>query len=70
MNNKIIGMVLLVIGLILLFFAYQSSQGIDDQVTEAVTGRFTDSTIWFLIAGAISAVAGIGLMLTGKSASN
>ena len=47
-NNKILGLVLLVVGLILLFFAYQSSQSLGDQVSEAVTGRFTDSTTWFL----------------------
>lgn len=61
-------LVLLVVGLILLFFAYQSSQSVGDQVTEAVTGRFTDSTTWFLILGAASAVAGVALLLFGKSA--
>ncbi|MFP3874990.1 MAG: DUF3185 family protein [Thiohalophilus sp.] len=38
-----------------------------DQVTEAVTGRFTDSTIWFLIFGAASTVAGFGLLLSARS---
>ncbi|MGY6552954.1 MAG: DUF3185 family protein [Wenzhouxiangella sp.] len=66
MNNRILAIVLLVVGLILLFFAYQSSQSLGDQVTEAVTGRFTDSTIWFLILGAASAVAGVGLLLFGN----
>ncbi len=70
MNNKILAIVLLVVGLILLFFAYQSSQSLGDQVTEAVTGRFTDSTTWFLILGAVSAVTGFGLLLFGKSASH
>ena len=69
-NNKILAIVLLVVGLILLFFAYQSSQSMGDQVTEAVTGRFTDSTIWFLVLGAASAAAGLGLLLLGKSARN
>lgn len=66
-SNKILGLVLLVVGLILLFFAYQSSQSLGDQVSEAVTGRFTDSTTWFLILGAASAVAGLGVLLLGKS---
>lgn len=70
MNNRILAIVLIVVGLILLFFAYQSSQSLGDQVTEAVTGRFTDSTTWFLILGAASAVAGVGLLLFGKSGSN
>lgn len=67
MNNKVLAIVLLVVGLILLFLAYQSSQSLGDQVTEAVTGRFTDSTVWYLIIGAASAVAGLGLLLFGKS---
>jgi hypothetical protein len=69
-SNKILALVLLVVGSILLFFAYQSSQSLGDQVTEAVTGRFTDSTTWFLILGVASAAAGVGLLLFGRSASN
>jgi len=60
-------MVLLAVGFILLYFAYQSSQSLGDQVTEAFTGRFTRSTIWFLILGAAAAVAGVGLLLFDKS---
>ncbi|MFN3712755.1 MAG: DUF3185 family protein [Alcanivoracaceae bacterium] len=67
-TNVILSLVLLTVGLILLFFAYQSSQSLGDQVTEAVTGRFTDSTIWFLILGGASAAAGVGLLLFGRSA--
>lgn len=67
-HNKTLALVLLVVGLILLFFAYQSSQSMGDQVTEAITGRFTDSTLWLYIAGAASTVAGIGMLLTGRSA--
>lgn len=69
-SNGILAIVLLVVGLILLFFAYQSSQSVGDQVTEALTGRFTDSTIWFLILGAASAAAGVGMLLFGKPTSN
>ena len=68
MNMKVVAIVLLVVGLILLFLAYQSSQSLDDQVTEAFTGSFTDSTIWFLILGAAATVAGAGLLLFGSTA--
>lgn len=67
MNSKILAIVLLVVGAVLLFFAYQQSQSLGDQVSEALTGRFTDSTIWFIILGAASAVAGVGLLMFGKS---
>ncbi|MFO8112148.1 MAG: DUF3185 family protein [Desulfosalsimonadaceae bacterium] len=61
-SNQIIGIVLLAVGIVLLFFGYQSSQAVDDQITEAITGRFTDATMWFLIAGGVSAVVGIGIL--------
>lgn len=67
MSKRVLALVLLVAGLILLFFAYQSSQSLGDQVIEAVTGRFTDSTTWFLILGAASAVAGVVMLLTGRA---
>lgn len=67
MNNRILAIVLLVVGILLLLFAYQSSQSMGDQVTEAVTGRFTDSTIWFLLLGAAATAAGVGMMLLGRS---
>lgn len=60
-GNKVIGIVLLVIGLILLYFGWQSSQSVGDQITETFTGRFTDSTMWFLIIGAAAAVGGVML---------
>jgi len=66
--SRIIALVLIGVGGILLFFAYQSSQSLADQVTEVVTGRFTDSTIWFIVLGAASAIAGVGCLLIGKSA--
>lgn len=60
-GNKVIGIVLLVVGLILLYFGWQSSQSVGDQITETFTGRFTDSTMWFLIIGAAAAVGGVML---------
>jgi hypothetical protein len=69
-TNKILALALIVVGSILLFFAYQSSQSLGDQVTEAITGRFTESTTWFLILGAASAAVGVGLLLFNRSASH
>ncbi|MDO8862089.1 DUF3185 family protein [Haliea sp. E1-2-M8] len=66
-NNRVLSLVLLVVGVILLFFAYQSSQSLGDQLTEAVTGRFTDATTWYLILGGASVAAGVGLLMSGKS---
>ncbi|MFU8877494.1 MAG: DUF3185 family protein [Wenzhouxiangellaceae bacterium] len=58
-SNKLIGLVLLVVGIILLYFGYQSSQGLDDQISEAFTGNFTDSTLWYYLLGGVASVAGL-----------
>lgn len=63
MSTKIIGLVLLVVGVILLVFGWNASQSIADQVTETFTGRFTDETMWYIILGAASVVAGLVLTL-------
>ena len=39
--QQLVGIALLVLGLILLYFGYESSQGLDDQVSEALTGEYT-----------------------------
>jgi drug/metabolite transporter (DMT)-like permease len=61
--KKLIGVALLVAGVILLVLGYQSSQGLDDQISEALTGEFTDRTLWYWITGGMSSA--IGLVLLG-----
>ncbi|WP_111641839.1 DUF3185 family protein [Marinimicrobium alkaliphilum] len=68
--NRVMALILLVVGAVLLYFAYQSSQSVGDQVSEAFTGRFTESTTWLVILGAASAAAGVGMLLFGKSSAN
>lgn len=55
---KPLGIVLLVVGVLLLVFGFQSSQSLGDQVTETVTGRFTDGTMVMIIGGAAALAAG------------
>lgn len=57
-SSKLVGIVLLVVGIGLLYFGYQSTQSIGNQLSETVTGRFTDETMWYLIGGAAAAAAG------------
>jgi hypothetical protein len=65
-DTKLIGIVLLVAGAILLFFGWQSSESLGDQLTETLTGRFTDETMFFIIGGAVAAAAGLYLTLRGR----
>lgn len=61
-TNRLVGFVLLVLGVVLLYFGWQASQSVADQVTESITGNFTDNTMWYLIGGAISLTAGAFLV--------
>lgn len=61
--NKIIGLAILVAGLILLYFGYTEYNSTASQVTEVVTGNPTDNTVWFLVAGAVAAIVGVGALL-------
>ncbi|MFW5955080.1 MAG: DUF3185 family protein [Guyparkeria sp.] len=61
--QQLIGIALLVLGLILLYFGYQASQGLDDQISEALTGEYTDNTMLYWIAGGVSAVVGLVMLL-------
>lgn len=63
---RIIGIVLVVIGVILLGMGYNATQSFGEEVSEAVTGKYTDETTWYFIAGAAAAVGGLLLAIFGK----
>lgn len=60
--TRIIGLVGVALGLALLFFAWRGTNAPVDQLAEAVSGRYTDQTMWALFAG-IAATVGGGLLL-------
>ncbi len=62
-TQNIIGVILLVAGAALLFFGFQQSQGVGEQVYETFAGRFTDSTTWYLVAGAAATLGGVILLI-------
>lgn len=66
--SSIIGVVAAAVGIALLFFAWRASNAPVDQVSEALTGRFTGNTMWYLIGGVIGVVAGGALLLRGFAA--
>ena len=65
-NGKIIGIVLLVIGIALLFFGFNATQSLSGELSEAFTGKYSDETMAYLIGGAASAVVGLVLLLRSK----
>lgn len=63
---RILGIVLLVIGIALLFFGMQQAESPADQIAETFTGSPTQETMWYLIGGAAAAIAGLLLTVFGK----
>lgn len=64
--NQILGVVGIVLGAVLVGVAYDSSNAPMDRISEALTGRYTDHTMWYLILGIVAAVGGGLLALFGK----
>ena len=64
--SRISGAILVVVGLVLLVFAWSSSHAVVDQVTAAAKGRFTQSTMAYLITGVIAVLGGGALWIGGR----
>lgn len=61
MNRRAIGIALLVGGVILLFFGLNAADSFASEVSEAFTGSPTDRSMWMIVLGAASAVAGLAM---------
>ena len=61
-----LGLALLVIGAVLVYFGLQSTDSFGEKIVEGVTGRYSDGTMGYLIGGAVSAALGLGLLVFGK----
>jgi drug/metabolite transporter (DMT)-like permease len=64
--TQILGAVALVIGVVLMGLAYHASNAPMDQVSNAITGRYTNQTMWYLILGIAAAVGGVLLVAFGR----
>ena len=64
--NKLVAIAILVVGVILLFLAYDSYHSAASGVSRAVTGTSTDKTVWLLVGGLIASGAGLSGTLTGS----
>lgn len=61
MPNKVIGLVLVIVGIGLLYWGYNESQSISSQVSEAFSGSPQDNVMYKYIGGAVALVVGIYL---------
>ncbi len=66
MNIQLIGIVALAVGAVLLYFGYNASQAPIDQISNSLTGRYTDNTMWYVIGGVAMIATGIAVTLFGR----
>jgi hypothetical protein len=64
MAKKIIGLILLVVGIGLAYWGYQMSGSVGSQLNQAFTGSPTDKVMACYIGGAASLVVGLFLLFT------
>ena len=67
-SSQLFGIVIFAVGIVLLYSAYNASNAPVDQITNAVTGRFTSQTMWYLVGGIAAALGGGLLFLVGRRA--
>lgn len=62
-RSRIVGLVVFVLGGFLLAFAWRASNAPVEQLSEVLTGRYTNNTMWYLLSGIAGVVAGAALLL-------
>jgi hypothetical protein len=64
-TQRMLGIVVLILGAILVVIGMNASHSIADQVNSSFTGRFTDRTTWLIMGGIAMSLLGLGLVLFG-----
>jgi len=65
-SQRLFGLVLFVLGLVLLIIGISATHSVTDSVKEGPTGKYTDSTMWYILGGlALSIVGGAVAFLGG-----
>jgi hypothetical protein len=63
--QRLVGLVLIVIGIVVLIMGFNASHSVADQVSNTFTGRFTQATTWYILGGIASALIGGVMLLSG-----
>jgi LPXTG-motif cell wall-anchored protein len=64
-TSRLLGLIILVIGLVLLGFGWNASHAVTERVMENMTGRYTENTMWYIISGIAMTIGGGALFLLG-----
>ena len=61
-TNRMIGIALLVAGAIALYFGFNATSAPTEEISEALTGQYSDQTMFYLIGGGVAAIAGLVML--------
>ena len=65
-QNKLIGLVLLAIGIVLLVMGHNAEQSVGSQFKQAFTGSMSDKTLLFYFGGAVLTAVGAYLVFASR----
>jgi drug/metabolite transporter (DMT)-like permease len=65
--SRVLGAVLLAIGVVFLVFAYRASNAPLEQISDTLTGHYSNETMWYFVFGVGGAVGGLLLLCVGLS---
>jgi hypothetical protein len=63
--GRIVGLVVLAVGIALLVIGHNASDSPVDQLSKTFLGHYTHETVWYLVCGAAAIVGGGALALFG-----
>jgi hypothetical protein len=63
---RVLGIVILIVGLVVFGFGISPSQAITEQTIEAISGRNTYTTMWYVVGGITMIVGGGAITIFGK----
>ena len=62
-SKKLLGLGLLIVGVVLLYFGFNQANSAMGEINEAISGKYSDETMAYLIGGAVAAVVGLFVTL-------
>ncbi len=65
-TQRIVGIVLLVLGAILLVVGLNATDSFADQLSNTFTGKWTDSTAWYIFGGPGLGLLGLLVVIVGR----
>ena len=62
-SKKLLGLGLLIAGIMLLYFGFNQAHSAMGEINQAISGKYSDETMAYLIGGAVAAVVGLFVTL-------